>query len=44
MSSASGDVRLDRWLHAARIFKARALTTVAVNGGKVHVNGAHKMD
>ena len=35
----SEDVRLDKWLCAARIFKSRALATVAVNGGKVHVNG-----
>lgn len=33
-------VRIDRWLWAARFFKTRGAATDAVLGGRVHVNGA----
>ncbi|MCH9015973.1 MAG: RNA-binding protein [Gemmatimonadetes bacterium] len=33
------EVRLDRWLWAARFFKTRRNATEAVEGGKVHLNG-----
>ena len=33
-------VRLDKWLWAARFFKTRALAKAAIEGGKVHCEGA----
>ncbi|GIU25665.1 MULTISPECIES: ribosome-associated heat shock protein Hsp15 [unclassified Shewanella] len=32
-------VRLDKWLWAARFYKTRAIAKEMINGGKVHYNG-----
>ena len=36
---SEGNVRLDKWLWAARFFKTRALAAGAVSAGKVHSGG-----
>lgn len=36
---SDADVRLDKWLWAARFFKTRGLAADAVTGGKIEING-----
>ena len=36
---SSEEVRLDKWLWAARFYKTRAIALEMIEGGKVHYNG-----
>ncbi len=38
-AEASGSVRLDKWVWAARFFKTRQLAIEAINAGRIDVNG-----
>ncbi len=39
MMAEQTQVRLDKWLWAARFFKTRGLAQAAISGGRVHLNG-----
>ena len=35
----NNEVRLDKWLWAARFYKTRSIAKAMIEGGKVHYNG-----
>jgi ribosome-associated heat shock protein Hsp15 len=37
--SSDDSVRLDKWLWASRFYKTRSIAALAIDAGKVHVNG-----
>ncbi len=35
------ELRIDKWLWAARFYKTRGLASEAIKGGKIDINGSH---